>query len=237
MSTDRAEAKKGMLATIAKAPKFHGAYHFLGIIYADAGQQDSAMYNLLAAVYYNEANLNKTKEMSAARFIDAATRKQDFEAAFAVGYEMHKAYPENQAIAIALKDACLWSYYIRYAGLNPNYLSQIPNEEYEVTSINQEYLITRKLKQKGDPLQVQRVGLKQMNNANYDVFKYTATDQSEKQIKFKLNWDMNTEFGGKASPVDQVIADKKASVTERLGAVLIKNGKADLKTEVEKLAK
>lgn len=237
LSTDRVQAKKDMLATIAKMPGFHGAYHFLGIIYTEAQQQDSAIFYLDKAVTLNTENVNKTKEMSYARLIEAYTLKQDFEKAFQTGWEAYKLYPENRSITINFKDACLWSYYIKRTGLDSSYLSLDLKDEYEVTSIPQEYLITRKLMHNGERLNSQRVGHRRISKLDYDVFKWTAEDNTEKEFRFKLNWDMNTEFGGKTFPTDALIADKASPISERVGALLLRDAKVDLKTEIERLMK
>ncbi|SMC87677.1 tetratricopeptide repeat protein [Pedobacter africanus] len=236
MPVNRAQAKNDMMISIAKMPAFHGAYHFLGVLYSEDQQQDSAIYYLEKAVSLNTANVNKTREMSLARLIEAYTFKQDFEKAYHTGLEAYGLYPENKAIAMNFKDACIWSYYIRHTGLNKSYLSPIIMDEYEVNSIPQEYLITRKLIHNGERLQVTGQSLKTINKLNYDVLKcITATDKKERELKFKLSWDMNTEFGGKVFPTEIVINNNRNAIYERIGALLVKDPRVDLKTEIEKL--
>jgi tetratricopeptide (TPR) repeat protein len=236
MSVNRTQAKNDMMVSIAKMPAFHGAYHFLGVFYSEALQQDSAIYYLEKAVSLNAANVNKTKEMSLARLIEAYTFNQDFEKAYHTGLEAFRLYPENKAIAINFKDACIWSYYIRHTGLSKNYLSPAIMDEYVVNSIPQEYLIIRKLIHQGERLQVAGQSLKTINKLNYDVLRcITVTDKTEKELKFRLNWDMNTEFGGKVFPTETVATNNGNPIYERIGALLVKNPKMDLKTEIEKL--
>ena len=235
-ASNRIQAKKDMLATIAKVPNFHGGYHFLGVIYSEAGQQDSAIYYLDKAVALNTENLQKTKEMSLARLIEAHTYKHDFEKAFKIGLAAYELFPENTSIATNFKDACVWSYYLKYEGLDKGYLSPNLKENYGVTSIAQEYLIIRKLIYKGERVQSTRQTMQTIENASYDVHKLvTPADSTEKILKFKLNWDLNTEFGGKAFPKDPIIANRKNPIYERLGAILANEYRSDLKTELAKL--
>ncbi|SMC87706.1 hypothetical protein [Pedobacter africanus] len=57
----------------------------------------------------------------------------------------------------------------------------------------------------------------------YDVLKcITPTDKKERELKFKLSWDMNTEFGGKVFPTEIVINNRNA-IYERIGALLVKD--------------
>jgi tetratricopeptide (TPR) repeat protein len=236
MSVNRAQAKNDMMISLSKMPDFFGAYHFLGVIYSEAQQQDSAIYYLEKAISLNTANVNKTREMSLARLIESYTYKQDFEKAYRTGLEAYKLYPENKAIAVNFKDACIWSYHIKYTGLNKRYLSPVMMDEYVVTSIPQEYLIVRKLIHQGERFQVVGQSLKTIDKSNYDVLKYvTATDKTEKELKFRLNWDMNTEFGGKVFPAETVTTNKENPMYERIGALLVKEPKIDLKAEIEKL--
>lgn len=236
MSVNRVQAKNDMMASLAKMPDFFGAYHFLGVIYSEAQQQDSAIYYLEKAISLNTANVNKTREMSFARLIEAYTYKQDFEKAYQTGLEAYGLYPGNKAITANFKDACIWSYYIKYAGLNKRYLSPAMMDEYVVTSIPQEYLIVGKLIHQGERFQVVGQSLKTIDKSQYDVLKcVTATDKTEKELKFKLNWDMNTEFGGKVFPTETVATDKENPIYERLGALLVKDPRMDLKIELEKL--
>lgn len=236
INTDRVQAKRDMLTSIAKMPSFHGSYHFLGVIYSEANQQDSAIYYLLKAVNLNTANINKTKEMSYARLIAAYTYNQDFGSAYKVGWKAYSQYPENQSIALNFKDACIWSYYIKHTGLDKSYLSPNVKNEYVVTSIPQEYLIIRKLMHNGQPIQSKAQTLRNIKGSNYDVHSWVANnDLKDQELMFRLNWDMDKEYGGKAFSTDKLIADKKSPIYERLGAILADDSNVEVKVEVEKL--
>jgi len=230
INIDRVQAKRDMLTSIAKMPSFHGSYHFLGVIYSESNQQDSAIYFLNKAVDLNTANINKTKEMSYARLIAAYTYNQDFENAYKVGWKAYSEYPENQSIALNFKDACVWSYYIKYTGLDRSYLSPNVKKEYVVTSIPQEYLIMRKLVHNGQSIKSKAQTLRSIKGSNYDVHSWMANnDSKDQELLFKLNWNMDKEYGGKSFPTDKLLADKKSPIYERLGAILADDSDVDVK--------
>ncbi len=61
--------------------------------------------------------------MTYVRLISTYTEQQDFADSFKTGLDAYHAYPESRGIASALRDACLWSYYIKHNELDPSYLS------------------------------------------------------------------------------------------------------------------
>lgn len=237
LTTDPNLAKTELIAAIKVEPAFHGSYHFLGTIYLDEQKPDSAALYLRKSIDLNKTNVAKTQEMSYARLITAQTLSFDFNSAYQTGLEASQLYPENRLISLYFKDACLWSYYLKYTGLDKSYLSSTAKEEYMVTSIPQEYLITRIIRINNDPIQVAGQQTAEIRKKTYDLLSFVVKGKkADTPLKFQINWDMLTEMGGRPGPTANVIANVKLPIYERLGATLVQNSKADLKTEIEKLS-
>ena len=238
LKTNQLEAKREFQSALEKEPAFFGSYHFLGTISLRDHKLDSAIYYFNKSILLNNSNVNHTKEMAYVRLINTYSYQQDFKSAFNSAREAYKLYPDNPAVAMALKDLCKWSFYIKHAHLNPLYLSQDIQEEYVVSSISQEYLIIRALRVDDEGLQVKGQRLVNQNNANYDVVKCTVSQNNQEfDVKFKLNWDMAKEFGGKPAPIKAVLDNAENPVYERIGALLVGNEKADLKSVIEEFVK
>jgi tetratricopeptide (TPR) repeat protein len=236
ISADRANAKINFLIAVNKAPNFFGSYHFLGALYQSVNNLDSAAWYLNKAIALNNTNVNHTKELSYVRLINNYTYQHDFKNGFALAWEALKLYPDNNTIKTALKDLCLWAFYIKYDQLDPSYLSMAVKDEYLVNSVAQEYLITRKIRVDDDAPVVAGQSLVSKNNASYDVLTCTLP-ASKKSItlNFKLNWDMTKDFGGKTTPTDPVINNTKNPIYERIGGMLVADDKLDVKQAIEKL--
>lgn len=240
MKTNKAQAKTDLLAAVSKDPAFHGSYHFLGVLYFENQQLDSAIYCFKKAVDLNQANVNHTREMAYARLIDMYTYKHDFDNGFKVAREAYNLYPDNANIESNLRDLCLWAFYIKHTGFDAAYLSPDTKSEYLVTSIPQEYLVTRKIYIDGERVEVVSQALSIANKSAYDILKcvpYGKDKAGAKELRFKLGWDMNKEFGGKPMPTAEVIANKTNPVYERLGAALAGEDKVDLKAKIEEMLK
>jgi hypothetical protein len=77
--------------------------------------------------------------------------------------------------------------------------------------------------------------LKQINKLYYDVFSCTLSPSKKPiEVLFKINWDMNTYYGGKEPPTNPTINDTNSTVYEKAGAMLVADDKTDLKTAIEK---
>jgi hypothetical protein len=230
------EAKQLFLTAAKKDTTFHGTYHFLGVVATREHKPDSAIYYYKKSIVLNTGNVNHTTEMTWVRLINEYVYQKDFKNAFDAGWEAYQKYPESQSILLALKDACLWAFYVKYDKLDPNYLSEEIKDEYVVNSINQEYLIVRKLRVNDNYLSVTGQKLISKNNASYDVLICAIGGTKEtKEVSFKINWDMNKWFGGKPAPADDIDAGKP--IYERLGALLQKDNKLDVRAEIEKMMK
>jgi len=236
VGTDQEAAKKDFLMAIVKDSSFYGSYHFMGVICLNEHKPDSAIYYFKKSIALNKGNINHTREMAYARLISIYTDQEDFQNAFTTAWETFKEYPDNNVFSSALKDICLWSFYIKYDHLDPGYLSPEAKDEYVVNSIPEEYLIVRNLRVDGEYLNVAQQSLVEKNGASYDVLKCTLSrSKKEVVLNFKINWDMNKDFGGKTSPQQPVIDDASKPVYERVGAMLIADNKTDLKSAIEKM--
>jgi hypothetical protein len=234
ININQAEAKKDFSIAVTKAPQFHGSYHFLGVICLNEKKPDSAIWYFTKSIALNEGNINHTKEMTYVRLISTYTEQQDFADSFKTGLDAYHAYPDSRGISSALKDACLWSYYIKHNELDPSYLSADIKPEYVVNNIDEEYLIVRNLRVDDDYLSVNSQALVNKKNASYDVLKcIVSRSKKEVEVDFKINWDMGKYFGGKPGPTQEVISDNKAPAYERVGAALVSSLNPDLKTAIE----
>lgn len=233
IKTNRGKAKLLFQSSVKQQPDFFGNYHFLGNIFSLEKQPDSAIYYYNKSISLNTGNVNHTAEMTYARLINEYVFIKDFQKAFDIGWKAYQAYPESGIILSPFKDACLWSYYLKYDKLDPSYLSTDPKQEYVVNSIPQEYLIVRKIRIDDEPLSVAGQRLQVKGKDAYDVLTCTAgSTKDKKDISFKINWDMNKYFGGKppeSSP------GQSAPIYEKVGKLLADDSKADLKVEIPKL--
>lgn len=236
MASDRVNAKQNFLIAINKEPAFFGSYHFLGSIYQSANNLDSAAWCFKKSIMLNSSNMNHTKEMTYLRLINNYAYQHDFKNGFAIACESLKLYPDNKTIQSALKDLCLWSFYIKYDHLDASYLAMDIKDEFVVNSINQEYLIMRKLRVDDDAPVMVKQSLVAKNKANYDVFDCTLPATKKNiTLNFKLNWDMMKDFGGKIPSTEPVISNAKNPVYERIGAMLVADDKTDVKLAIEKM--
>jgi tetratricopeptide (TPR) repeat protein len=236
VATNKPEAKKNFLKALSKDAQFHGTYHFLGALYMADNNLDSAAWYLKKAVDLNPGNVNHTKELSYLRLINNFSYQQDFKNGFATAWDCVKLYPDNKIIMQALKDLCLWAFYIKYDHLDPGYLAQAAKPEYVVNNIAQEYLILRKIRVDDEAPTVTNVLTQKKKGAQYDVL--TCSLPNSKQtltVDFKLTWDLTKDFGGKFVPAQPVIADSKSPVYEKIGAMLSADDKIDVKAAIEKL--
>jgi tetratricopeptide (TPR) repeat protein len=238
LSTDHAHAKQDFQAAIQKAPQFHGSYHFLGVLYLYEHKPDSAIANFIKSIALNDGNVNHTREMAYVRLINTYTQQQDFQDAFKTGCDAYNLYPDSRSIFNALKETCLWSYYIKHNQLDPAYLSADIKQEYVVKSIDEEYLILHNLRVDDHYLAMNSQSLVSKNGHSYDVLKcvLSNTEQSV-EVNFRIDWDMNVYFGGMPGPTREVIDNTQNPVYERVGAMLVSDNKTDLKEAIKKLLK
>jgi tetratricopeptide (TPR) repeat protein len=236
VSTNKPEAKKNFLIALKIDPQFHGTYHFLGAIYMAANNLDSAGWYFNKAIALNPGNVNHTKELTYLRLINNYTYQQDFKNGFSTAWECVKLYPDNKNILVALKDLCLWAFYIKTAHINPTYLSQAIKPEYLVNNIAQEYMIIRKIRVDDDAPMVGNVATQMKNGGNYDIIDCTLpVTKKTITLNFKLNWDMAKDFGGKTPPTQSILSDIKSTIYEKAGAMLAADDKIDIKSTIEKL--
>lgn len=234
--TNRTVAKTDFLIAIQKAPQFHGSYHFMGVIYLYEHKPDSAISSFIKSIALNEGNVNHTREMTYVRLINTYTQQQDFQDAFKTGWDAYNLYPDSRSISSAFKDACLWSYYIKHNQLDPAYLSADTKTEYVVKSIDEEYLILHNLRVDDHYLIIGNQSLVNKKGKYYDVFKCGVSNTRQTvEVDFRIDWDMNTYFGGIAGPTEEVSKNITLPVCERIGAMLVADDKTDLKAAIEKL--
>lgn len=235
-SLDIKQAKKEFLIARDKDTLFYGAYHFLGVIYLDENQLDSAITCFKKSIALNKGNVNHTKEMTYVRLFDTYLIKYDFNNSFSTAWEAYVHYPESNNILQGLKDVCLWSFYIKHNGLDPNYLSRELKDEYIVNSVPEEYLIIRKLRINDQSLVISSQSLINKKGVNYDIIS-CALSKSKKSydVKFRLNWDLKKDYGGKVANTDNVYSNSGNPIYERIGALLVSDSKIDMKKEIEKI--
>jgi len=236
LNEDIKQAKKEFLIARDKDTLFHGTYHFLGVIYLDENQLDSAINCFKKSIALNEKNVNHTKEMTYVRLFDAYLMKYDFNNSFSIAWEAYMHYPDNNNILQGLKDICLWSFYIKHNGLDSSYLSSELKDEYIVNSVPEEYLIIRKLRISDQSLVFSSQSLIKKKGVNYDIISCTLSKSKKSyEVKFRLNWDLNKDFGGKVANTDNVYSNSENPTYERIGALLVSDSKIDMKKEIEKL--
>jgi hypothetical protein len=230
------KAKNEFLIAQKKDSVFQGTYHFLGIIYLAEKQPDSAIYCFKKSVALNKENLSHTQEMSFVRLIDTYLYQRDFNNSFSVAWDAFLKYPDNNSIKSDLDDACLWSFYINHNNLDPSYLSPDLKDEYIVNSVDEEYLIIRWIRTNDKYLSVSGQSLMTKKKVSYDILKCNLSDSNESiEVKFRLNWDLSKYYGGKVVNANDVYADSRNPVYERIGALLVSNPQIDLNNEIKKL--
>ena len=238
LSIDKTKAKTEFLAVLKKDTLFHGTYHFLGVIHLYENQLDSAILNFKKSIRLNTGNVNHTQEMTYVRLIDTYLYLHDFHNSFSVAWNAYLKYPNNQAIESGLKDVCLWSFHIEHNNLDSSYLSAEIKDEYVVNSVPEEYLIIRKIRVNDQYLIVNGQSLIKKKKVNYDILNCSTSDGKEQiDIKFKLNWDLDKDFGGKTANTDQIISDIDIPSHERIGALLVSDSEINLKKEIKSMLK
>jgi len=236
LNIDKKQAKKEFLIARDKDTLFHGTYHFLGVIYLDENKVDSAIFCFKKSVALNIENVNHTREMAYVRLIDTYLYEHDFFNSFSEAWEAYQLYPDNNAITQGLKDICLWSFYIKHNGLDSTYLSSELKDEYIVNSVPEEYLILRKIKINDEYLVFNGQSLIKKKGNNYDILSCVLSKSKEKiDVKFKLNWNPNKDFGGNLVNTNIVYNNLEIPIYERIGARLVEDSKIDLKQEIENL--
>lgn len=237
MGKDAAGAKAAFAKALGEDNNFHGSWHFLGVLFLNDMQYDSAIIYLGKAIGLNKENINHTTEMSYVRLTDAYFYKKDFENSFNTGWKALQLYPENKAIAATLRDLCLWAFHVKFNDLSTEYISPVILKEYTVRSVPEEYMIVRKLKSGGHGLSVEKQSLGGNGNSRYDLLTCAVANTEEKvTLKFKLGWDFEKHMGGHIKTAPQkVYGDAQNKIYERAGAKLLDDRDADLKTVIEKL--
>ncbi len=233
------ESMSLFLETYNEDKPFHGTCHFLGVLYAEKGKMDSAIYFFEKSIELNVKNSNNTKEMTYTRIVQTYSRMLMFEKALTRGWEGLNDVSDNQMIEGAIEDACLWSYYINQQELNPDYLKSTDiKEEYVVRSIPQEYLILRTIRVNGEFLHFTGQSLVFEKKQAYDILS-AETSKTEKKydVKFRIDWDMNKEFGGRNMNTEEVSQDYSLPASQIIGAMLVENKKIDLVETIKTVLK
>lgn len=238
MKSNESLAKIQFMKAITKEPSFHGAYHFLGVILLNENKKDSAIGYFIKSIDLNKENINHTKEMTYVRLIDTYLMVYDYAKSFDTALEAVNLFPENQPIMQSLKDACLWSFYIKHNGLDAAYLTQEMQKEYVVNYVEEEYLILRKIRIDGRYLVLKEQRLSKKNGSYYDILQcYLSKTENTVEVNFKLNWDLNKEPGGNVVDPQNIYKNDTYPIYERIGALLVSDAKIDLMKEIDKLMK
>ncbi len=235
ISKNASEAKTNFLAAQQKEPLFHGTYHFLGVIYLDENQLDSAIYCFKKVIALNTTNANKTKEMAYVRLVDAYLYSYDFENAFTTAWEAFQRFPDNLTIKQNLQDVCLWAFYVNHNNLNITYISKDLEREYVVRSVSEEYLIIRRKLVDGANLYVESQSSIKKEGLFYDVLSCTQVNGKKFDVTFKLDWDVTKKFNGQVANTEDVYFNASNPIYERIGALLVFNSRINLQSEIEKL--
>jgi hypothetical protein len=238
LNNNKAKAKQEFINACKKDSLFNGSFHFLGVIYLDENLIDSSIFCFKKSIDLNKENVNHTKEMTYVRLYDTYLKKLDFDNSFLIALEAFKLYPDNKTILQGLKDICLWSFYIKHNDLDSSYLASEIRDEYVVNSVPEEYLIIRKIRINDHYLIFNSQKLIKKKGVNYDIISCTLS-KSEKSydVKFRLNWDLDKDFGGKVANTDNVYSNSEFPIYERIGALLVSDSKIDITKEIEKLMK
>lgn len=236
LKTDPTGARSLFFDAIQTDSMFFGSYNFIGITYADEKKYDSAIFYLKAAIRLNQKNLNHTREFTLARLCRIYTRTSNFEEAYSTALKCSSDYPDNPNFISELKDACLWSYNIKFAALDKKYLDSDPLKEYTVNGVSQEYLIMRNITIGGDYLDFKGQGYDMKNNT--DVLHCTyGREKKELELVFKLSWDVGKTFVDNMPDYKTVYENKGLPIYERLGAALCGGNKTDILNEIKKLSR
>jgi len=122
--------------------------------------------------------------------------------------------------------------------LNPWYISPDLKNEYVVNSVSEEYLIIRRIRVNGKYLNVVNQSLVSKDAGNFDVLKCVLSKSKDTvEVNFKLNWNLNKDFGGKPIDYRSVYSNDSNAVYERIGALLADDPKIDVKKEIGKIEK
>jgi tetratricopeptide (TPR) repeat protein len=236
LEINQKQAKKEFLLAVKKDSLFYGSYHFLGVIYLNDNQLDSAINSFKKSIDLNTNNGNHTREMAFIRLIDTYLIQQNFVNAFNSAWEAYIQYTDNKIVERYLKDVCLWSFYINHANLDPSYLLKDLKEEYIVNSVDEEYLILRRIQINGQNLIPSGQRLIQKKKTSYDVISCQISESGETiDVPFKLNWDLGKYFGGTISNTKSVYDNQENPIYERIGALLISDPEQDLKQAIEEI--
>lgn len=235
ISKNANEAKINFLVAQQKEPLFHGTYHFLGVIYLDENQLDSAIYCFKKVIALNTTNANKTKEMAYVRLVDAYLYNYNFENAFATAWEAFQRFPDNLTIKQNLQDVCLWAFYVNHNNLNITYISKDLEREYVVRSVSEEYLIIRRKLVDGANLYVESQSSIKKEGLFYDVLSCTQVNGKKFDVTFKLDWDVTKNFNGQVANTEDMYFNASNPIYERIGALLVFNSRINLQSEIEKL--
>jgi len=236
LEINQQQAKQEFLLAIKKDSLFHGSYHFLGVIYINDNQLDSAINSFIKSIDLNKNNANHTREMAFVRLIDTYLTKLDFMNAFNSAWEAYIQYPENTTIERYFKDVCLWSFYINHANLDSSYLQKDLKEEYIVNSVDEEYLILRRIQINGQNLIPNGQRLVNKKKASFDIISCQVPDSGETiDVSFKLNWDLKKFYGGTISNTKSVYDNQENPIYARIGALLVSDPKQDIKKAVEEI--
>lgn len=230
------EAKNQFRKIIELDSNEYGGYNFIGICFFKNKEFDSTIYYLQKSINRNIKNYNHSREMTIVRLCRTYLYRMDFKSAFDLAFNAYKEFPENTNIRRELMDICSWAYCIHHENLDSSYLSNEPKKEYNVTTIEQEYLIMKNLKVDDHNLSLMSQSADFKNKYDYLKCMINKTNDSI-ELKFKLNWNLNKEFGGKAYDSNKVYKNNSLPIWDRLGAKLSDDKQIDLLVEVEKLQK
>lgn len=236
MEVNNALAKNYFQIAATKDTSFHGSYHFLGVIYIDENKYDSAAINFKKSIFLNKANINRTREMAYGRLIDVYLYLLDFENSFSTAWEAYQQYPDSKSIKSKLMDVCQLSFYVKHNGLSASYLSKDLEDEYTVRSVPEEYLIIRRKLVDGNPIFVESQSVSTKKKVSYDILTCSQRNSTKKIIvKFKLDWDLDKDFGGRNANTNEVYSNSKNPIYERIGALIVSDSKVDIRSEIDKL--
>lgn len=233
-SSNNPNAKYEFIKAIKVDSTFSGSYHFLGVLYFENKQLDSAIICFEKAIELNVENVKSSGEMTIVRLIDTYLNKFEYSKSFEIAVKYLKQYPNNKVILNTLKDVCLWAFYTKYGNLNKDYIASELKNEYTVSCVDQEYLILNRIRVEGKYLSMVEQRLEKEGDTRFDILtcKLSRTDKKQ-EVKFRLNWDFNSLLST-SYPTKDVYDNKDNPLVERLGAKLVEVDNFDLKSEVLK---
>lgn len=236
LAVDKQAAKEKFLLAQEKDSLFPGTYHFLGLLSLDEDNIEEGRNYLEKSLFLNLENNNRTREMTFTRLIDSYLQEHDFDKAFELAWVAYQQYPYNNVILHALQDISMWAFYIKHNGLDPSYLNTDLQEEYVVNSVAEEYLILRNILVDGNFLLFESQRLIKKKRKYYDIVTCRLSDTDEIiQIKFRLNWDLETFLGGKVVDTEEVYQNQSLPIQERIGALFVSDDEIDISREIKKL--